>query len=43
LSQYGQDGEQRKRLNDYYSVVADNLALEQTKTANELDAQARQS
>ena len=43
MSQYGQDGEQRKRLNDYYSVVADNLALEQTKTANELDAQARQS
>lgn len=43
MSQYGQDGEQRKRMQDYYNSIADVLASEQSATANEIDAQARQS
>ncbi len=42
-SQYWPEGEQRKRMSDYYSSVADVLANEQVNTANEIDAQARQS
>ena len=43
MSQYWPEGEQRKRMQDYYNSIADVLASEQSATANEIDAQARQS
>lgn len=43
MSQYWPEWEQRKRMQDYYNSIADVLASEQSATANEIDAQARQA
>lgn len=43
MSQYWPEGEQRKRMQDYYKSVAESLASDQAATANEIDAQARQA